>query len=979
MTNRLNKTLRALAITPSKRLLLFVGILASVVTVGTLVAKVQKFLRLGPDAGVLDAAATLSSDVFIVAAWIVGWTWALHLARGRWSTALAALFQFMTMIILLFLVVEHGFYLATGSLLDWHLLRYTAEHLGQLKLVIASEMGAASWLGLGAAVVVAITPALLLRGRAWQRPEGPPLAGRIVTLVAASLIVLGLAHASLSLHKLPAKLQLLRSNAAAAHVGDGLADLLGTSEGGSEDTVFKPVEPVVVTRTNETKPYNVVMIVLESVRADVLTPYNPDLKTAPFLGELAAKGTLAEQAYTVIPHTTKSLVPLHCGIYPKITPRFHEATDGGMPVDCLARLLGRFGYATHFIQSPESVFERRRDLVKAFGFERLSAKEDLPSEGFQHVGYFGYEDDVMLQPTFDWLDQQQGKPFYLGLLNATSHHPYEVPKNFEKRKWDVGAKMSRYFDSLRYTDRFIKKLFAGFEARGLMKNTIFVIAGDHGEGFNEHGRYGHDDSIHEEGMRVPLFLVGADVPAGVRLKGLWQHIDVMPTVLELLKLRVVAGDLPGRSLLKGEGHKRLFYSCWRDKRCLAMREGDTKIIYHYGKRDPEVYDLAADPGEKDDLLAAGKVTVDSLAPQIAAMEDWRKEVNGRFQAQSERRKSPWISDSAPADIGTPVDITFDSFARMIGYKVETNKLKDGDATWVTCVYEVLRPPKPGWNLWMHAAGPREKGKVKLFNSDHVPVEGSYPVDKWQAGQFITDRHWLRMPPGYPSGDYELTVGFYRRDGNKRAWPHGEGLSITASGGAHLGTLHVTNPRAPAKTPLASLLAKDRALVSLEAPSPLPGGATATFADLLALEGVTQGTRRVLAGKSISFTWHLAVLQETPRWTDIFVHVEGPLTADGKGYIDGKRSYINAVHRSLPGGPDIGKWPKGWHVKDHHAIHVPKHFRPGRYRVLLGFWDPNRDSPEHRLEPTSRAPVIKDRVLVGEFNVARPGSERPATP
>lgn len=956
----------------------YVGVLVGAVAAGTLAAKLHKVVGdAGHQAGALDLAAVVSSDVLMLSLWAVFWAWALHASRGRLRGLLAGVLQATTALIMLFLVVEHAFYLVTGSLLDWNLLRYTAEHLERLKGVISSEMGTASWLGLAGAVIVALLPALLLRGLDRAPATRPPLTRRAAVVTGVTLLAIWGAHLGLRTHKLPSGLQPLRANPLTEHVADGVLDLLGGDNAGAGGRrALHPLEPLVVVRGQDTRPYNVVLIVLESVRANVLTPYNPTLQTTPFLARLAGRGMLAEQAYTVIPHTTKSLVPLHCGIYPKITPRFEEATEGAMPSDCLARVLRRQGYATHFIQSPESVFERRRDLVRIFGFERMSAKEELPSEGFEKVGYFGYEDDVMIQPTLRWVDEQKGRPFFLGMLNATSHHPYEVPRDFKTPQWPIKGKISKYFDSLLYTDRFLEQLFEGFEKRGLFDNTIFIIAGDHGEGFGEHGRSAHDQIMHEEGIQVPLLMAGVGIPKGLRLKGLRQHVDVVPTVLELLKLKVVAGDLPGVSLMDAKGHDTLFYSCWRDDRCAALRQGPIKTISYYGKRDPQVYDLEKDPEEKADLYGQGAHTAEAVKPRIAAIAAWKEDVNGRFQAQSLRRKHPFVSDTAPDDLGTPVNITFDRFVRLIGYKIEHNEVAEGDATWVTCHFEVLQQPKPGWLLWMHATGPDVRGRGHNLINDHVPVEGSYPIDEWKEGQFITDRHWLRIPPGYPSGEYDVRFGFYREKDSSRAGPHGEGLPLTSANAVHLGTLKVVNKERPEEPPYALLTPELKRMVKTEPLAELPGGVTAVFGDAIKLAGVLPGERAIAAGQSTTWTWYLQILKTPPRWTDIFVHVEGPVVGDG--FADGKRSYINAVHRPLPKGPDIGRWPAGWTVIDRHTITVPAHFRPGRYRIMLGFWDPNLDTADRRLPVHTEGVAEANRLEVGTL-VVREKSTRPPKP
>ncbi len=676
-----------------------------------------------------------------------------------------------------------------------------------------------------------------------------------------------------------------------------------------------------------------------------------------------------------MPHTTKSLIPLHCGFAPKLTPYFEEASAGALPSDCLATVLRRLGYATHWIQTPESGFERRADLVKAFGFERLTADENLDNKGFKRAGYFGFEDDILLRPTFRWIDEQQDKPFFLGMLNVTSHHPYDVPKGYPKGDWPADGKLADYYDVLKYTDDFLRKLFKGFDERGLADNTLFVVVADHGEAFGEHGLFQHGHTVHEEGLRVPMIVMGPGIAKGVRRDGLRQHVDLLPTVLEFLGLRVMAGDLPGRNLLTTEGHDKLYFSCWRKDTCRAKIDGNTKIIHHFDRRPDEAYDLTADPEEKVNLVASGKVTAAQMKAHVQDMLAWSQQVNARFDNQNQRRRRLYVTRSKPDDIGTPADISFDGWVKLIGYDVERTKLNDGDATWVTTVFRVTRDPPAQCLLWMHATGPIYQGKRKRRIADHVPVEGSHPIAKWTKGDYIVDRHWLRMKPGHPTGDYVLTFGFWDPDNNRRATPAGKGAPLTPHRGVHLATLKVTNRvdgEAGRPNPLSELDHDQRRRVRTRPPVPAPQGPAGVFGDIIALRGVELPSDATRAGVDQRWTMHFEVLGDVPRWTDIFIHVTGPEGPKG-------RPARNVIVKPFDGRLAVHQWRKGWHLQVHQDVGVDAGKKPGKYDVWLGFWDPNVADAHQRHVPKTGARVHAGRMHIGSFEVL-PGEPAPrATP
>ncbi|MCO4763946.1 MAG: sulfatase [Myxococcales bacterium] len=961
---------------PSRRFWAYVGCLVGALGLLSVGAKLHKAVRASQElsGGSIGDSATqlIASDVLFVGIWGVFWTISLHLARGRVRTGVAAAMQLATAGLLFFLVVEHAFFLVTGTQLDWALLVYSASHAERLSKVVSSEISAAWWAAGAVAVSIAALP--------WRiRPLGAPAQSDgnwkpTVWTLTALLVLIASVHVSANGQTVPAQLQPLRTSTLTTHLQDALQWASGRDDAADRKQSPRPTDPLVVVKTDRTRPLNVVLITLESVRAQSLTPYNAKLKTTPNLAKLAMRGAVFESAYTLVPHTTKSLIPLHCGIPPKLTHYFEEATSGGLPTDCLAKVLTRHGWATHYFQTPESLFERRRDLVTAFGFSDLTADETLPKAGFEHAGYFGFEDDVLLGPTLAWVDKHKAahpkQPFFLGMLNVTTHHPYTVPSSFNSQDWGLSGKnskhLSKYYDTLHYVDRFLGKLFAGFDERGLGDNTIFVIVGDHGEAFGEHGLFQHGHTMHEEGLRVPLLVIGPGVKPGTRHGGLRQHVDVMPTLLELLGLRVAAGALPGRSLLRTDGHERLFYACWRKDTCRAMRTKNRKIIHHMGRRDDEAYDLANDPGERHDLVAAGKVSKAELAQAKTDMQAWSDGVTRRYEGQSIRRRNPWVSRKRPENLGTKTDIVFDDWVRMIGYSVEKTTLKDGDATWVTTHFEVLKKPPADALIWLHAVGPIVGGKRKRRVADHVPVEGSYPMSDWKVGEFITDRHWLRMKPGHPSGTYDVFFGFYQPKAKRRARPTGTGVQRTTSNGLHLAALQMTRrtdkPR-PNGGALARLSSRQRARIwpsdSVRA-IPLPGGATATIGEVAKLIGVKAGPRALKADETGTWTVFFDMLRDMPRWTGGFVHVTGPLPSTKLR----RNLGMNPFGHDLP----VHKWKKGWRLAIDLELTMRRHHPPGDYDVWFGLWDPNLQRPNQRHAIRSGHRAANDRMHIGRFRL-----------
>jgi lipoteichoic acid synthase len=385
-------------------------------------------------------------------------------------------------------------------------------------------------------------------------------------------------------------------------------------------------------KTPQTDRQNVVLIHLESMRERSTTPYNENMDTTPFLNELAKKSLLVERAYTTIPHTSKAITSLNCGIYPHPATEIFEAEPGAIPVRCLPKLLEEQGYRSVFFQSATETFEDRPQLVENFGYDEFYGLEDMDKRGFERAGYLGYEDDIMLDPSREWLEKKgDDGPFLASYVTVTAHHEWLAPERYGLRDYGVEDRFNRYLNTVRYTDFFVKNLFEQYKELGLYEDTIFILYGDHGEGFAEHGVRGHDNVIYEEGVRVPLIIHDPRRwQEGGRIEDNFpvNHMDIPPTVLDLLGYELVAGQYPGASILGPPRPRTLYFSCRPDPLCMASIEGYDKYIYHFGKQPEELYDLEEDPLEKNNL-------VDQVPPRELKMRreellEWRYKAAAAF-------------------------------------------------------------------------------------------------------------------------------------------------------------------------------------------------------------------------------------------------------------------------------------------------------------------------------------------------------------
>ncbi|MEW6638839.1 MAG: sulfatase-like hydrolase/transferase, partial [Actinomycetota bacterium] len=384
----------------------------------------------------------------------------------------------------------------------------------------------------------------------------------------------------------------------------------------------------------DTEKRNVVIVFLESTRAESTTPYNEELKTTPFMDDLADESLVAERAYAVLPHTSKALVASLCGFAPPLDTKNTESEPGIIPARCIPELLGEQGYKSVFFQSATENFERRRSLVENFGYDEFYPLESMSKEGYQEVNYFGYEDEIMLPLSRSWLEKNGGeRPFLATYLTVTAHHDYVVPDRYPMQRFAGDPLLNRYLNILYYQDRFLEKLFQQYKDLGLYEDTIFIVLGDHGEGFGEHGRYQHDNVIYNEGLHIPLIIHDPRDPDHRRIEPPVSELDILPTVADLLGYRITGGTYPGASILDPPEERTLMASCYQERTCLAAIRGDEKYVYHYGNKGEEYFDLSEDPHERENIIAEqDEEKIDALRNELLT---WAAKVEASYEQQRE--------------------------------------------------------------------------------------------------------------------------------------------------------------------------------------------------------------------------------------------------------------------------------------------------------------------------------------------------------
>ncbi len=570
----------------------------------TVLGVVLKLIRIDaffPASGVTDAGAKVSSDVAFGGAWVLLWTTGCLLSAGRVRTVIFYTAHVATLFMGLFAVLNHEYVLHTGNPLSWLTLTDAAQQRDELQALIESEITTTIVaLLIGVVIGVTVLPLILgplvnrLLGRRPRTLLTRHPGGRVETFGAVGLIALLIASgwsaptasAAFSLAP-PLQLAITPVRAANAY----------PQEPATATVTPTPETTRLVDHSGEFR--NVVIITLESQRS-ATTLQDVKQPVTPMIDALKQTSIRPERGYSVLPHTSKALTAIHCGIAPPLDSTNSEAEPDSLPAKCLPTLLEEQGYATSFFQSATERFERRRGTASNLGFRDFMSVDQMKSRGFHRANYFGYEDEIMLEPQRKWLENNGDQPFMLSMLTVTGHHDYALT-GYPRIDFVDNTRFNNYLNGIHYQDQFVGKVIDMFKDLGLYENTIFVLVGDHGEGFGEHRVFQHDNTIYEEGIRIP-FLIHDPARQGELIDGPANQLAVLPTVVDLLGFTLSSETEYNPSLISGESQAPVVTTCYARGKCTATMDGDMKLIHHFDDRRDEVFNLSLDPHETDDLV-----------------------------------------------------------------------------------------------------------------------------------------------------------------------------------------------------------------------------------------------------------------------------------------------------------------------------------------------------------------------------------------
>lgn len=411
----------------------------------------------------------------------------------------------------------------------------------------------------------------------------------------------------------------------------------GIRGGQERQPAAAPIRPARVVGSGRLGRPDVVIIVLDAARADAFGSYGARYPT-PVVDSLAAAGTRFETALSPSSWTGQSIPALLTGFHPDTLGIERWADPLPEEVPSIAELMARAGYRT-VLWSQHPIYNRTESLVR----------------GFQHVRYSGRRNRSLL-PGRHFLFERERPTFALIHL-LPPHSPYKPPAPFRGAftsdyRGDVPPKLGalsragrsrllgmtaedheyirgRYQENVAFADWLVGRVVEVLRNSRRLGDALVVVSSDHGEAFFEHGRFMHSRELYQEFLRIPLVIKWPSAVTGYspKVEDAATLIDLVPTLVDGLGLEAERG-FQGESLLPaaldGAPLERPLYATTRGlgdvdrlaKPRFMLQAGDWRVIHDPVAGSTELYSVAADPGEQEDLAPEHPTTVRLLLQRL---------------------------------------------------------------------------------------------------------------------------------------------------------------------------------------------------------------------------------------------------------------------------------------------------------------------------------------------------------------------------
>jgi len=415
--------------------------------------------------------------------------------------------------------------------------------------------------------------------------------------------------------------------------------------------------------TTKKKPLNLVIVLVDTLRSDHLGYHGYSTPTSLQIDSLAKKSITFMNHYSHSSRTGPSVASIFTGLHPRshgvINPLNYFDAKGTLSETqvTLAEVFKRNGYACYgYVANP--------NVSSHFGF----------SQGFDHYQFVQSMEGPDLNRLAHKIIEEQKGPFFLYLHYMEPHSPYRAPRPYSQmfmepdyggpitgfhwqldqivagklipRSEDIKHLKTLYNQEILYCNDILRELLYFLKKHNLQNNTVIIFTADHGEEFWDHGSVLHGYTLYEEQLRVPMFIYDPSREISSRVDAITRHIDLFPTILEILGIEEDI-RVQGRSLLPwvegtetspaaGPVYAQVSLRAVKIVKLTSfMRDGWKLIINHLQKNSVELYHIQKDPQETQDLSPIREKMTKLLKSELVKFEESLPKANIRIKQFTE--------------------------------------------------------------------------------------------------------------------------------------------------------------------------------------------------------------------------------------------------------------------------------------------------------------------------------------------------------
>ncbi|MFO1479434.1 MAG: sulfatase-like hydrolase/transferase [Turneriella sp.] len=376
------------------------------------------------------------------------------------------------------------------------------------------------------------------------------------------------------------------------------------------------------------RKYNVIFYILESTPDSAVTAVAKGKAVMPHFARLTQNALVGRSHYTQFPLSVNARYSALMSAYNPLNKNWLPLSEPNFPAPTIFEVLKKAGYRTGILHTASLENWNYRKFLGGRQIDFFAEMRDMDAQRFTNFTGFSIDDRAFIAPAVDFVRRSRDTPWFLTFIPVMPHHPYTMPfrelELYSPAEIEAAGSRSerllrQYYNSLHYADHCLGELVRALEAEGVMDDTLLFVFADHGEAFYQHsGNYLHALELYEENVKVPFLIYNRKLfPRQVVYEGVSRHIDIAPTAVDMVGQRIVP-SFNGISLVRAHRSRLAYFHTDWEHDISGVVDGEWKYIYRVTEGRSELYNLRADPAEKQNLAPENRDIVSRLHGEVLA-------------------------------------------------------------------------------------------------------------------------------------------------------------------------------------------------------------------------------------------------------------------------------------------------------------------------------------------------------------------------